>query len=173
MNIRLRPIRADELHHLHAVAQNPDFAPTTWVGFRSVAATDREHGETGFLGDEVGRLMVELDGEAVGFMSYLRGRYGVRGDYYEIGIALWPEHRGRGIGWRAQALLTAYLFEHFPVQRVQAGTQADNVAERRALLKAGFVQEGVIRAAEFRAGQWRDGVLFSRLRDDPYPELDT
>ncbi|MFD0518116.1 GNAT family N-acetyltransferase [Paractinoplanes durhamensis] len=75
------------------------------------------------------------------------------------------------IGWRAQALLTAYVFEHWPVQRVQAGTQVDNVAERKALLKAGFQQEGVLRSVEFRAGKWQDGVLFSRLRDDPYPEL--
>ena len=29
--------------------------------------------------------------------------------------------------------------------------------------------EGVIRACEFRAGQWRDGWLYSRLRDDTAP----
>ncbi|MEU4243214.1 GNAT family protein [Actinoplanes sp. NPDC026619] len=117
------------------------------------------------------RLMVDVDGEAAGFVSYLKGRYGIRGDYYEIGCALLPAYWGRGIGWRAQALLTAYVFDHWPVQRVQAGTQPENVAERKALLKAGFREEGVIRASEFQAGQWRDGVLFSRLRDDPYPEL--
>jgi RimJ/RimL family protein N-acetyltransferase len=172
MNIRLRPFEADELDILREIARNPDYAPLTWVGFRPVEAVIREHGENGLLGDEVARLVVEVDGEQAGFMSYLRGRFGVRGDYYEIGIMLRPEFRGRGIGWRAQALLTAYVFDHFPVQRVQAGTQADNAAERKALLKAGFREEGVIRAAEFRAGQWRDGVIFSRLRDDPYPELD-
>jgi RimJ/RimL family protein N-acetyltransferase len=26
-----------------------------------------------------------------------------------------------------------------------------------------------MRAAEFRAGQWRDGYLYSRLRTDPDP----
>ena len=51
------------------------------------------------------------------------------------------------------------------VHRVQAGTQVDNAAERKSLLKAGFQEEGVVRAAEFRAGQWRDCVLFSRLRE--------
>jgi RimJ/RimL family protein N-acetyltransferase len=35
--------------------------------------------------------------------------------------------------------------------------------------KAGFALEGVIRAAEFRAGHWRDGYLYSRLRTDPDP----
>ncbi|MFF5056450.1 hypothetical protein ACFY1S_25030 [Micromonospora sp. NPDC000663] len=29
---------------------------------------------------------------------------------------------------------------------------------------------GFVRACEFRAGRWRDGYLYSRLRDDPPPE---
>jgi [ribosomal protein S5]-alanine N-acetyltransferase len=48
-------------------------------------------------------------------------------------------------------------------------THAENTAERRSLEKAGFTVEGVIRAAEFRAGQWCDGYLYSRLRIDPDP----
>ncbi|GAB3937262.1 hypothetical protein GCM10027614_15180 [Micromonospora vulcania] len=80
-----------------------------------------------------------------------------------------PAWRGRGIGWRAQALLCDYLFLHSPAQRIQAGTQPENVAEQRSLQKAGFQLEGVVRACEFRAGRWRDGHLYSRLRDDPSP----
>jgi ribosomal-protein-alanine N-acetyltransferase len=34
-------------------------------------------------------------------------------------------------------------------------------------VRAGFQFEGTVRAAEFRAGQWRDGLLYSRLRTDP------
>jgi [ribosomal protein S5]-alanine N-acetyltransferase len=82
---------------------------------------------------------------------------------------LLPEWRGRGIGWRAQAMLCDYLFTHTPAQRIQAGTHPENAAEQRALEKAGFRLEGVIRAAEWRAGRWRDGYLYSRLRDDPSP----
>lgn len=171
MDVRLRPIRADEVALLHAYHHDPAMAGHAWVGFRSDSNLAREHAENGFLGDDVARLLVEVDGAAAGMVTYLKGRYGVQGDYYEIGIVLLPDFRGRGIGWRAQAVLAAYLFEHMPVQRVQAGTQAENVAEQKALLKAGFQLEGVIRAAEFRAGQWRDCLLYSRLRDDPAPEL--
>lgn len=171
MDIRLRPIRADEIKILEVFNLDPEAAATTWAGFRSVSGLARDHAENGFLGPDVGRLMVEAEGAAAGFVSYVKGRYGIQGDYYEIGCALLPEFRGRGIGWRAQALLTAYLFEHMPVQRIQAATQPENVAEQKALVKAGFQLEGVIRAAEFRAGQWRDGVMFSRLRHEPGPEL--
>jgi ribosomal-protein-alanine N-acetyltransferase len=68
-------------------------------------------------------------------------------------------------------MLCDYLFEHTPVQRIEAGTHPENLAERKSLEKAGFRLDGVVRAAEFRAGRWRDGYLYSRLRDDPAPEL--
>jgi ribosomal-protein-alanine N-acetyltransferase len=80
-----------------------------------------------------------------------------------------PDWRGRGIGWRAQAMLCDYLVSHTPAQRVQARTHPENLAEQKSLKKAGFQLEGVVRACEFRAGQWRDGYLYSRLRDDPSP----
>ena len=82
-----------------------------------------------------------------------------------------PEWRGHGIGWRAQAMLCDYLFAHTVAQRIQAGTHPENIAEQKALTKAGFQLEGVVRACEFRAGQWRDGYLYSRLRTDPSPPL--
>jgi RimJ/RimL family protein N-acetyltransferase len=66
-------------------------------------------------------------------------------------------------------MIADYLFEHTPAQRIQAGTQPENIAEQKSLLKAGFQLEGVVRAAEFRAGRWRDCLLYSRLRTDPPP----
>jgi RimJ/RimL family protein N-acetyltransferase len=38
-------------------------------------------------------------------------------------------------------------------------------------VKAGFQLEGRVRAAEFADGEWRDGLLYSRLRTDPAPDL--
>ena len=42
----------------------------------------------------------------------------------------------------------------------------DNLAEQRALERAGFTREGVLRHAQFRDGGFHDMVLYSRLRDD-------
>ena len=68
-------------------------------------------------------------------------------------------------------MLCDYLFHHTPAQRIQAGSHPENIAEQRSLVKAGFTLEGVVRACEFRAGAWRDGYLYSRLRTDPAPSL--
>jgi RimJ/RimL family protein N-acetyltransferase len=171
LSIRLRPVVEDDLALFRRFLTEPFLIGLDWAGFRDAQAPARRFAEDGYLGAANGRLMVEVEqeGAAAGFVSYLEGRYSGMASYWEIGIALLPEWRGRGIGWRAQAMLCDYLFSHSPAQRIQAATHAENVAEQRSLVKAGFQQEGLVRAGEFRAGQWRDGYLYSRLRDDPSP----
>lgn len=170
MDLTLRPVREDDLDMIRRFLVEPGLIGLDWPGFRDAGYVARRFAEDGYLAADNGRLMIEADG-TTGFVSWVAGRYAGLGGYWEIGIVLLPEFRGRGIGWRAQALLTDYLFTHTPAQRIQAGTHPENLAEQKSLVKAGFQFEGRIRAAEFRAGQWRDGMLYSRLRDDPAPEL--
>jgi RimJ/RimL family protein N-acetyltransferase len=87
-----------------------------------------------------------------------------------IGIELLLEHRGHGYGTTAQRMIAEHLFSTSTIERLEASTDVDNLAEQRALTKAGFTREGRLRHAWFRAGAWRDTVLYSRLRDDPAPE---
>jgi RimJ/RimL family protein N-acetyltransferase len=86
---------------------------------------------------------------------------------WNIGISLVPEARGFGYGVEAQRLIAVHLFATTNVNRVEASTDVDNLAEQRALEKAGFVREGVQRGAQFRAGAYHDLIIYSRLRDDP------
>ena len=52
------------------------------------------------------------------------------------------------------------------VNRVEAATDVADLAEQRALEKAGFIREGILRGAQFRAGSWHDLVYFSLLRKE-------
>jgi RimJ/RimL family protein N-acetyltransferase len=85
---------------------------------------------------------------------------------FEIGAALFPSFRGRRIGTEAQRLLVDYLFATTTANRLQAGTEVDNIAEQHALDRLGFTREGAQRGAGFRAGAWRDGVMYSILRSE-------
>jgi RimJ/RimL family protein N-acetyltransferase len=152
---------------LKRFATEPKLIGPNWAGFRDAGALERRFALDGFLGESDGRLVVEADGP-VGFVSWRAVATAVV-KYWNIGIVLLPEFRGRGIGWRAQAMLCEYLFAHSPVQRLEAGTQPENTAEQKALEKAGFCKEGVLRSAEFREGAWRDIWIYSRLRTDPGP----
>jgi RimJ/RimL family protein N-acetyltransferase len=87
-------------------------------------------------------------------------------DAIQIGIELIPEARGQGLGVDAQRLIADHLFAATHVNRVEASTDVDNVAEQRALEKAGYVREGVMRAAQFRAGGLHDLAYYSRVRSD-------
>ena len=167
--LRLRAVVEDDLAMFRRFVVEPGLIGLDWTGFRDAQAPARRFATDGYLGADDGRLIVELDegGVAAGLVSYTAGRYSGVAKYWEIGIVLLPEFRGRGVGWRAQAMLCDYLFQHSPAQRIQAGTHPENLAEQHSLVKAGFQLEGVVRACEFRAGAWRDGLLYSRLRDDP------
>jgi len=63
------------------------------------------------------------------------------------------------------------LFSTTLANRLEATTEVDNVVEQRALEHAGFVREGVLRGRGFVRGEWRDGVMYARLRDDPAPQV--
>lgn len=119
---------------------------------------------------ERGRLIVERrgDGTVIGDVSWHATRYGP-GDTsraLNMGIALYPEARGQGFGSEAQRLLAELLLDRFEVERIEASTDVDNIAEQRALDKAGFTREGVIRRAQFRGGRYHDLVGYSFVRGD-------
>ncbi|MEU4192549.1 GNAT family protein [Kribbella sp. NPDC026611] len=171
MDVSLGPVTDEDLPMFQRFAVEPGLVGLDWGGFRDAQAPVKRFAEDGYLGKDDGRMMVRTSDGTAGFVSYLSGTFDGKTQYWEIGIALLPEYRGRGIGWRAQALLTEYLFLHTPVHRIQAATHPENVAEQKSLEKAGFRLEGVIRGCEFRDGKLRDGYLYSRLRDDPAPEV--
>ena len=110
------------------------------------------------------RWVIEVDGEIVGTMSAHPVWYGpTRGSMaMNIGIALAPEHRGRGIGRVAQAEI-ARLLHARGVHRVEASTDIANIAEQRALAAAGFAFEGVARGAQVRADGRHDLQVWSHL----------
>lgn len=131
----------------------------------------REQGfhEDGLLSSKFGALVVATnEGEVAGDVSYHQERYGPNEGSvaYNIGIALVPEHRGKGYGVEAQRLLAEYLFAVYPVKRVEATTDIANIPEQRALEKAGFTREGVLRQVQWRNGDWHDMVIYSKLRGE-------
>jgi RimJ/RimL family protein N-acetyltransferase len=169
-SLRLRPVRGDDVELLERWRADPEaLGRFGWFGFARPGALRRRHDEDGLLGSDRGDLLVELgDGTPIGDVSYHAVHHGPppASRAFNIGIWLLPEHRGRGHGSEAQRQLAAYLFAHTPVERVEASTDVDNAAEQRALEKAGFTREGVLRHAQFREGGFHDLALYSKLRGE-------
>ena len=166
-DVILRPIEEGDLDDLGRYSTDPEAAGEfEWTGFKDPKALRRRWDEDGWLGAEQARLVVECSGSFAGDVSYRDRSHGLsKGAVYEIGIALLPEHRGHGVGTTAQRLLVDYLFHNTPAHRLEAYTEVENLPEQRALEKVGFEREGLLRATHFRAGAWRDSILYALLRD--------
>jgi RimJ/RimL family protein N-acetyltransferase len=169
MRVRLRLLEAADVEWLVAMAADPRaVGEHNWSGEFDEASVraglvDRVGAPVELAG---GQLVVELsDGTPAGDVAWRSERWGPSTESVcpAIGISLLPDHRGRGLGTEAQRLLVELLFR-LGTHRVQSDTAVDNIAEQRALEKAGFSREGVVRDAEFRLGGYHDHVLYGAVR---------
>jgi RimJ/RimL family protein N-acetyltransferase len=84
----------------------------------------------------------------------------------ELGIALLPAARGRGLAVDIVRTLCEYGFKTRGLHRIQIDTLADNAAMRATALRAGFTLEGQRRQAVWANGAFFDDVVYGRLADD-------
>lgn len=139
--------------------------------FDDFGPQQRREGVTPAGLDDAGALViVDDDDQVVGHISWHWNHWGPNAASRcpMIGIWLKPPARGEGIGRRAQREVAELFFRHTGVNRVEAHTDAENLAEQSALEAAGFTREGTIRGAQWRDGAYRDGYLYSILRSDPH-----
>ncbi len=166
--VLLRPLMLADVPALEAAA-NADDDPFNWIGYRDgghLATTLAAH-ET--LREDGGQLVVtDVEGVLLGTIQWRQLRTGPSPHSWcwNIGISLLPAQRGQGYGASAQRAIATYLFAQTPVARIEADTDITNIAEQRALEKAGFRREGVLRQAQWRGGQWHDMVLYAVVRGE-------
>lgn len=171
--VSLRHVQRDDLTWMVAMAADREaVGEHNWAGpvdlDELLGRLHHQFCQDGFINERNGRLVVDLDGEAIGDVSWRPAQWGPSGGSVcpVIGIALWPRFRGKGYGTIAQHLLVDHLFCEYGVHRVQSDTADDNPAEQRALEKAGLVREGLVRRAEERDGCYHDHVLYGILREE-------
>lgn len=165
--MRLRPVAEPDFHTLDGMFADPDgIGEFNWGDFTDPGVWRRRFAENGLLTEDKSVLMVDVGEEPIGFVSWNKVQTGRLAFVFEFGISLLPAARGRGYGAAAQLLLARYLFAHWTVNRIQATTEAENIAEKRSLEKAGFIREAELKGHTFRDGRWRDEVLYRMLRSE-------
>lgn len=163
----LRPVNSGDLELFEAeFSSESGTGNYQWFGFTAPHGLRNRFAENSLLGPDGGVLTVVASKDPVGRVEWFKSTWG-RPDTswcWTIAIGIRPSFQGRGIGTEAQRLLVEYLFWHTRAERIQAYTDIENRAEQRALEKAGFVKEGVLRSAQWRQGAWHDQALYSVLR---------
>jgi RimJ/RimL family protein N-acetyltransferase len=86
----------------------------------------------------------------------------------EIGYAVWPGHRRRGLATTMVAAATRFAFEDRGYRRVELVHALGNPASCAVATRCGFAFEGIQRAAlDHGDGVAHDAHLHARLADDP------
>ena len=161
MIVRLRPPTPDDGRFLARMASAEVAGEFNYFGADVDRLTAADVG--------AGRMIIELeDGTLVGDLGWFGVPYGPnwRSVAWRIGCTMDVPYRGRGYGSRAQRLLAEHLFATTSSNRVEADTDVENLAEQRALERAGFTRDGVVRGGQYRGGRWHDLLLYSLLRSD-------
>lgn len=167
-DIELKLVRPDDAPRIFAVTDRDRAYLGEWLPWventRSVADTE------GF----VRRAMDQMRrGEGFHACIEYRGEFaGIIGHVYlnpqdrrtELGYWLGQPFQGRGIMTRACRKLVDYAFESLGANRVEIRTDVDNRKSRAIPERLGFVQEALLREAVLEHGDYRDVVMYAKLR---------
>jgi RimJ/RimL family protein N-acetyltransferase len=84
----------------------------------------------------------------------------------DLGYWLAAPARGRGLMTRSLALLSRWILDNLPVDRLGIEIEPANVASRAVAERCGFTFEGVLRSYFVNKGRRRDAAIYSLLRDE-------
>ncbi len=101
------------------------------------------------------------DGTKIGFISHF-----LRAGETEIGYNIVTDQRNKGYATEAIQIMVDYLFLTKSIERIQANADPENIQSWKALEKAGFKREGILRRTFFCRGKWRDDCMYSIIREE-------
>ena len=84
----------------------------------------------------------------------------------EVGFLFTRAYWGKGYAREAMAAVIVHAFGPMGLERLWARCHAGNEASRHLLERLGFTHEGTLRSHIRRHEQWRDCMLYGRLKDD-------
>jgi RimJ/RimL family protein N-acetyltransferase len=125
----------------------------------------RERSPNGFTMRTELQLVLEYDGKFAGALSF--HTLDLEEAKAEIGYWLTADMRGKGIATNAIKLLTEFGFESIGFHRIEALVVESNMPSLKALAKAGYEQEGILRDKSCCGDGSRENmIIFAAIRTD-------
>lgn len=162
--VNLRVMEKEDLSLFAEWMNNPEFLGEYFSPFqRSRVEMEKMLESSPF---EAKAFIIEKkDGGKIGYIVHFN-MLAPYGNMQEMGYAVIPSERGKGYCTEAAQMLVDYLFLTKGMMRIQATTDARNMASQKVLEKVGFRKEGTLRKSVLSRGEWRDLFIFSILRDE-------
>lgn len=106
---------------------------------------------------------IEFDGELAGSIGVFRQK-NIHSKTAELGYYIAEKLWNNGIATNAIKLVCRYIFENTDIIRIYAEPFARNKASCRALEKAGFVCEGILKANAVKNGMVEDMKMYAKIK---------
>lgn len=159
-NIRLRVREKEDLPMLTEWFNNPEFIGGEYQPSPQRSRAEMEKMLEGVPFPPKVFIIEKNDGTKIGYIGCGKTTC------HEIGYSIAPSERSKGYCTEAIKIMVDYMFLSEQIVRIQAQTDVRNIASQKALDKAGFKKEGIVRKLIFIRGKWRDEYLYSILREE-------
>jgi len=162
----LRSLQKEDFSKLHRLCRDSEL----WDYFThdlSKIENFESWAEDHYLGKRLQLIVSDkTTGEFFGSSGF--GNYSKRDERVEIGWTWFgKKFHGKGINPRVKKLMLRYAFETLKLKRVEFKTDVLNIPARKALLKLGAVEDGVLRSHTLlHHGRRRDTIFYSFLPED-------
>lgn len=90
--------------------------------------------------------------------------YRIRKAEYAIMIAD-KSARGKGYGEMCTDFMLDFGFNQLNLNRIELSLLSTNVVAHKLYMKKGFVQEGLLKQAQFKNGNYIDVILMAKFKD--------
>ncbi|WP_217606640.1 GNAT family N-acetyltransferase [Chitinophaga sp. GbtcB8] len=168
--VKVRIVSPDDIGQLKDIA----FDPSIWTYFTSEISTEQqlvtyvEDALKEFAGKQkVPFVIIDKKQDRIAGMSSF-GNISLRDARIEIGWSwLSPDAQGTGINGLYKSLLMAFAFDELNMMRVEFKTDVLNQKARKALLKIGATEEGILRSHTLMPhNRRRDTIYYSILKPE-------
>ncbi len=169
-NVKLRPIQEDDFEHLLSLTKDKSL----WIYFTSDLSVPEILKE--WINDAVAQTRAKtrlaftvIDKEknqVIGSTSF--GNISFRDKRIEIGYTwIGKEFQGKGFNDQMKYLMMKYCFEELEMERVELKTDVLNIPARKAMLRMGLTEEGILRSHTLMThNRRRDTIYYSVLKSE-------
>ena len=165
--ISLRHVHASELEQLIELINNSELKGEHARSLLKSPASLKREFELNSFSTENNEMLVIVNQEdhILGVIShFLTFHYS---SARELGFSVFAQaNRKKGIATEAVSILTQYLFENYPINRIQICMPTEHKASEKVAIKCGYTKEGVLRGSVFVRGQFLDTYIYSILRSE-------
>jgi RimJ/RimL family protein N-acetyltransferase len=158
-NVNLKIMEREELVTLLEWSNNPEvMGKYEEVRQETIAELEKTYDN---LKDAQWFFVQNKEGSKIGYAAHFQAA-----GETELGYFIIPAQRRKGYVTEAIKIIVDYLFLSKDIVRIQAKADPENTASWKALEKAGFTREGILRKTFYCRGKWTDDCIYSILREE-------